>query len=93
MGFGIPQAPMIALLNQRVEGAPKYTNSLIFFMLLGAKLTIARAWKTNKVSLLAAKCKISWIFTQEQISVKLLDRVTKFEATGEPWAYYVEVPL
>lgn len=54
----VPKSPLTALLNHQIPGAPKYTHKLIFFILLGAKLTLAKAWKLPKVSIIVAKQKI-----------------------------------
>lgn len=40
-----PIVPHIALLNSPIPKKPKHMQKLIFFMLLGAKITIAKAWK------------------------------------------------
>lgn len=42
-GVSVPQEPVYTLLNHRVEGTPKNIQSLIVFMFLGAKITIAGA--------------------------------------------------
>lgn len=38
-------SPQISLLNQQVDTIPKYSQALIFFILLGAKITVVNAWK------------------------------------------------
>lgn len=53
--YQIPRTPAIALLNANLPKTPKTTCKLIHFMLLGAKLTIAKAWKQPRVSHLAAQ--------------------------------------
>lgn len=56
----MPQSPHLALLNYLFEFAPKNTQRLIFLILMGAELTIAKAWKHPSVSFLIAERKISW---------------------------------
>lgn len=80
-GVEVPQDPAIALLNHRVDKAPKNTQTLILFMLFGAKITIASDWKKSSVSLWAVKQKVSWIMSQEQIVSKLQDKVQLFESS------------
>lgn len=87
----VPRSPLTALLNHQIPGAPKYKHKLIFFILLGAKLTLAKAWKLPKVSVIAAKRKISWIMAQEKMVSSMLDTSVRFEKTWEPWAKYVGV--
>lgn len=62
-------------------------------MFLGAKITLARAWKKTKVSLSEAKLKISWIMTQEKLVATLQNKVRRFKTIWEPWALYVKIPL
>lgn len=61
-GINVPQDPTYILLNRRVHNMPKSTQQLIFFMCLGAKITLA---KSPTVSIMAAKQKILWIMSQE----------------------------
>lgn len=92
-GCAIPQNPQIALLNGRVENTPKYIQFLLFYMLLSAKITIARARKQSLVSLVAAKCKISWIMMQQKLVSVLQDKIKKSELIWEPWAAFENIPL
>lgn len=64
-GVTVSQDPTIALLNHRVDKTPKHTQTLIFFMFLGTKIMLARAWKKPTVSIPATKAKISWIMSKE----------------------------
>lgn len=89
----IPKTPAIALLNAYVPKMSKSTRKLIHFMLLGAKLMIAKAWKQPKVSLLATKRKILGIMSQEKLTSILLDKTNEFKATWEPWAKYMGITL
>lgn len=57
----VPQTPQIALLNTPVPGLPKYLQLLIFFILLGAKMTLVKIWKQSTVSLAQAKKRVTWI--------------------------------
>lgn len=57
-GYPIQQSPHLALLNFLDISALKNTQCLIFFILTGAKLTIAKAWKAPSVSFNMAKRKI-----------------------------------
>lgn len=92
-GIEVPQDPTYILLNCKIHNTPKNTQQLIFIMCLGAKVTLAKAWKTPSVSISATKRKISWITSQEQIVAKLRDTVPRFEGIWEPWARYVGVSL
>ena len=84
-GLQISRSPEVALLNIHDPKIPKISRSLIHFILLGAKSTLAKAWKQPKASFMAAKRKISWIMTQEKVSSILLDSRDKFENIWEPW--------
>lgn len=92
-GIPVTKSPQIALLNVHAPKTPKYTQKLISFMLLGAKITIAKAWKQTKVSLTAAKRKISWIMSQEKMVSSIMNTHKPFEATWEPWAKHVGISL
>lgn len=83
-GCVIPQTPHIALLKNRVEWIPKHTQALLFYMLLGAKMTIAHAWKQPTISVSAAKRKMSWIMTQEKLVGVLQDKRETFEHIWKP---------
>lgn len=80
----IPQDSKIALLSHKVHKCSKHTQTLVFFMLPGAKITLDGAWKKPSISFLATKQKMSWIMTQEQIMSKIQDKMQKFEAILEP---------
>lgn len=92
-GIQVPQGPIYILLIRSMHNTPKSKQQLIFFMCLGTKITLAKAWKKTTVSILATKRKISWIMTQEQTVAKLLDTVKCFEKVWEPWAIHVKIPL
>lgn len=92
-GVPVSKSPQIAWLNCTMESAPKNARHLIFFVLLIAKLTIERAWKTLSVFFGLAKLKISWIMAKEKLVSTLLGTVWKFEAIWEPWAEYIHVSL
>lgn len=89
----IPKTPQYALLNFFNPDIPKLAQNLIRFILLGAKITIARVWKQPTVSFMLVKRKISWIMTQEKTVSILLDTVDRNDAVWEPWAKYISGPL
>lgn len=84
---------LVALLNFPVREVPRATQRLIFFIILGAKLTLAKAWKKSSVSTTLAKRKISWIMNQEKMASMILDSSTKFKQIWEPWANYIGITL
>lgn len=88
-----PRSPSVALLNAHIPQSPKPKQKLIHFFLLGAKLTMARAWKQPKISIKVAKLNISWIMSQEKIASILVDAAQKFEIIWEPWGLFVGVSL
>lgn len=92
-GKTVPQNPIIALLNQKIPKLPKSDQIPIHFILIGAKLTIARAWKSPKVSFYLTKYKVSWIMYKEKISNIILDKIEKCKWTWELWAHYIGVSL
>lgn len=89
----MPKSPQVALLNFPIEKTPKGKKRLIHFIFLGAKLTIARAWKGPFVSCAMAKGNISWIMAQEKMVSILEDATRKFEAIWEPWVKYMHILL
>lgn len=76
-GLPIAMSSLVALLNFPVESVSKSMQHLIFFILLGAKLTIAHSWKSPYVSVQMAKRKVSWIMTREKMVSVLLDSTQK----------------
>ena len=92
-GVPVEKNPQVALLGTRIPQASKQMQKLITFMLLGAKTTLAGAWKQPRVSIMAAKKKISWVMTQEKLVSSILNTSQLFEAIWEPWAKYVGVSL
>lgn len=76
--FLIPKSPTTALLNFLIPKVPKYSQKLIYFILLGTKLSIAKAWKHPKVSIQAANRNISWIISQKKLMNTLLDTSKQF---------------
>lgn len=93
IGFAIKQDPTIALLNCLIPKTSKPNQTLIWFILLGAKMTITRSWKSPTVSFRLAKQKITWIMMQEKISNTILDTLDKFKIIWEPWASQVGISL
>lgn len=85
--------PNIALLNRCIPALDKYSQTLAYFVLLGAKITIAKAWKQPTVSFRGFKRKVSWIMAQEQIVAKLHDQVVNFSETWEPWSMYCGISI
>lgn len=90
-GLAIPRSPATALLNHLPSKASKSTRKLIFFIFLGAKITLARSWKRPKVSITAAKRKISWIMFQEKMMSSILDTFSQFREVWDPWATYMGI--
>ena len=86
-----PRSPSTALLNQLISKASKPSRKLIFFIFLGAKITLARAWKRPKVSIIAAKQKILWIMSQEKMVSSILDNFARFREIKDPWAKYMGI--
>lgn len=89
----IPKSPQIALLNGNIPKISKTTAKLIAFILTGAKISIAKAWKQPGVSLASARRKISWIMSQENLVSTIADSNKAFLAVWEPWARHVGISL
>lgn len=90
--ISVPKSPEIALLNGSPFGCPKHLQTLIHFILLGTKLTIAKTWKKPTVSLAAVKRKISRVMIHEK-TVSLLESSTeKHDKIWEPWKTYIQTP-
>ncbi|XP_018421345.1 PREDICTED: uncharacterized protein LOC108794750 [Nanorana parkeri] len=51
VGIRVPRDPRLALLNDTIPETPKHTRRLINFIVLAAKVTIAKTWKTPRVPL------------------------------------------
>lgn len=83
-GCEITRSPEVALLNSHIPKISKYNRKCIHVILLGAKLTIAKAWKQPSVSINAVKRKVAII---------LSDTAHKFETIWEPWAQVVEISI
>lgn len=49
----------IALVNKPVENVPRYTQTLINFMFLAAKIAIATAWKSPALGIAIMKGKLT----------------------------------
>ena len=92
-GVPVVKSPHIALLGYDIPRVSKSIQKLIAFMLIGAKTTLAAAWKQPRVSFLVAKGKISWIMTQEKMVSSISNTSDIFEAIWEPWARHVGVSL
>lgn len=67
-GSIVPQKPTIALLNEKIPKLSKNNQILSHYIFTGAKLTIARAWKSPKASMHLTKQKVTWIMLQERTS-------------------------
>lgn len=93
--FKLPVYPNVhyALLNQHIPGLSKQVQGLSFFILLLAKITLAKSWKKPLVSFRSCINKISWIMSQEHLVAKLNDKVGRFMSTWEPWATFQNINL
>lgn len=92
-GIVVNQDPTIALLNRRIPKTTKYTQMLNHIMLLGAKISIARAWKFRSVSFHLTKQNISWIMYQEKTSNTILNKFKTFKCIWEPWPHHIGISL
>lgn len=76
----VPQTPHFALLNVPVDRISNSLQRLIFYILLGARITIANSWKQPSVSLTQAKkkkyesCYMKIIFVFYRVRLKDLKR-------------------
>lgn len=93
MGLVVPKSPTTPLLNIHIPKITTFFQKLIFIILLGSKLSIAKAWKLPKVSVQAAKRKISCIMSQEKLASSLLDTSEQFRETWDSSATYVGLYL
>lgn len=93
IGYPIPQTPQFVLLNRWAEKTPRHVQTLLFYILLRAKITLTCTCKQPRVSFLAAKRKISWIMMQEKLVSIFQDRVRRFKLVWEPWANFINIPL
>lgn len=91
-GLLLLQLPQIALLNEFPPRIPRSFLRRVFFILLSAKITIARAWKLPSVSLQRMTHKLSWIMLHEKIA-SINDKQHQFEQIWEPWAVYLNVSI
>lgn len=88
----ITKDPSIALLNEPVENIPRYTQTLIYYKFLAAKISIATAWKSPVIDLALMKRKLTWIMLHEKLVSVLRDKQPLFEKVWTPWLSYLQVP-
>ena len=81
---GVAPHPSVALLNQYIPNLPKSSQTLSLFILLGAKMSIAKAWKKPRVPFQGFRRKVSWIMMQEQIVDKLHAKLRNSWQFGNP---------
>uniref|UniRef100_A0A803JBX6 Reverse transcriptase zinc-binding domain-containing protein n=1 Tax=Xenopus tropicalis TaxID=8364 RepID=A0A803JBX6_XENTR len=80
--------PQNALLNGKIPNLNRYTRSLISFIFLTAKITIAKFWKTTQIPISHFKSKMNWVMVNERLTSVLLDKHDKFLKIWEPWYTY-----
>lgn len=83
-GVPIPKSPLIALLNERVAEVSKVNQKLILFVLVGARISVAWAWKQPWISIPLTIKNISCIMAQEKAVSFLQNTSHKFEAVWGP---------
>ena len=90
-GCNLHQSPAIALLNGFIPQVQKVTRKLILFILTGARITIAAAWKKPSVSIPSMKRKVTWIMEQEKRIGSMMDKLTQFNEIWEPWLKFMGI--
>ena len=90
-GCNLHQSPTIALLNGMLPLTSKVTRKLILYIMTGARITLAAAWKKTNVSILYMKRKVTWIMEQEKRVCSMLDKSTLFYEIWEPWLEYMGI--
>lgn len=64
-GVNIRRSPEVALFHRLPEEIPKKLTKLITYILLAARITVARHWKQTNIPLDYVKNKINWIMVNE----------------------------
>lgn len=91
--MNIVKNPRVALLNEPVSDISKHTQTLIYFMFLAPKISIATTWKNSVVDLAVMKRKLTWIMFNEKLVSILKDRSSRFDCVWNPWIKYLQPPV
>lgn len=76
--------PSIALLNKVPGDMLQLMKQLAYLMLLEAKITIAREWKSPSVTFRRLKHNVSWLMEHETVA-SINDKPGLSEQTWGPW--------
>lgn len=79
------------LVNKPVENIPRHTQTLIYFIILQAKIAIVPAWKNPTIDIALMKRKLTWIMLNEKILRVLRDKQPLFEKIWSPWSTYLQI--
>uniref|UniRef100_A0A803K359 Reverse transcriptase domain-containing protein n=1 Tax=Xenopus tropicalis TaxID=8364 RepID=A0A803K359_XENTR len=80
--------PYEALMGLPTANVPKNKQKLLNHILLAAKQTIAKSWKSPTVNFLMFKNKVDWIFINEKLTGIAADKLTEFQTVWKPWISY-----
>lgn len=84
--------PAIALLNLIPSDFTRSQTRLLLQLTTAAKQTIARAWKTPKLSLAEAKNRVTQAMIHSKIEATILDRIPQHLKIWNPWTEHFLPP-
>lgn len=74
------------------KNVPRHTQTLIYFIFLAAKITIATSWKSPVIDIAFMKHKLTWIMLNEKILSSLREKQFLFIEIWSAWLTYLQVP-
>lgn len=87
-GVNIRRSPKAPLFHKLPDEIPKQSIKLIKYILLAARITMARHWKQSIIPLDQVKNKLNWIMINDKLTHILSNKVKKFIKIWDPWIDY-----
>lgn len=91
-GVNIHRSPEAALFHKLSDETPKKSVKLITYILLAARITIARHWRQSAIPLDQVKSKLNWIMINDKLTYILCNNTKKFNTVWDPWIDYISTP-
>lgn len=77
--------PLIALLNTCPRDFTQAEFRLLLKVTMASKQKIAKSWKSDSISTIETKNRVTQAMNQAKIEAIVMDKVLKYTKIGQPW--------
>lgn len=83
--FITPPDPTVALLNNKPQTLTQCQFTLLSYITMAAKQSIAKSWKSKTLCIVLVKHRITQAMIHAKTEAILLDKLSKFKSLWHPW--------